>query len=85
MSLRTRVLRLVEIVLRVPPLFVIDEILKVGIGDPPEYIQYDLTDSEGFGGIKASQNGTAPLTYDPTFYKLVLTALIRIVLCVIGE
>lgn len=34
MSLRTRVLEVVDIMMRVPPIFLIDEILKIGLGLP---------------------------------------------------
>lgn len=85
MSLRTKVLRFVEIVLRVPPLFVIDEILKVGIGDPPEFTEEELAKYESFGSLSGDHNSTTYLQYDRTFYKLLLTALMRMLLCAVGK
>lgn len=32
MSIRSRVLVLVDVILRVPPLFIIDELLRIGLG-----------------------------------------------------
>ncbi|KAK9887363.1 hypothetical protein WA026_022031 [Henosepilachna vigintioctopunctata] len=86
MSLRLRVLNLVEIVLRVPPLFVIDEILKVGIGihefdhDITNFAveeKYDKNDGNG-------QNFTTAIPYNPVFYRFVLIGLIRLLLSAVG-
>lgn len=83
MSLRTKVLRLVEIVLRVPPLFIIDELLKVGIV-LSEFTEHDLSGFEHSFEDNATTT-SATIQYDPTFYKLVLAALIRFMLCMFGK
>ncbi|KAL3269792.1 hypothetical protein HHI36_008851 [Cryptolaemus montrouzieri] len=85
MSFRLRVLNLVEIVLRVPPLFVIDEILKVGIGIN-EFSEHDLTNfEERYDKIEVNaQNFTTSLPYNPVFYRFVLIGLIRLLLSAVG-
>lgn len=85
MSLRTKVLGLVEVILRVPPLFVIDELLKAGLGsnditapDLPGYskgIPIDLDDNTNYTYIQ----------YDPTFYRFVIISLARLILSCIGK
>lgn len=86
MSLRTKVLRLVEIVLRVPPLFVIDEILKAGLG-LSEFTQHDLSQFEEplekFDG--SAQNLNVSIQYDPTFYKFILASVVRLLLGTLGN
>lgn len=83
MSLRTKVLRLVEIVLRVPPLFIIDEILKIGIV-LSDFTEHDLSGFEQSFEDEA-RNASTTMHYDPTFYKLVLAAFIRFMLCMFGR
>lgn len=89
MSLRARILGLVEILLRVPPLFVVDEILKIGLG-LSEITEYDLNELQhrpqadqgpGYAGF----NSSAPVQYDPTFYKFVIMALVRLLVNTCGE
>lgn len=84
MSLRTRVLRLVEIVLRVPPLFVIDEILKIGLVIS-DFAEHDLSGFEDGFEEAAGNASTATLTYDPTVYRLLVAALVRFAICMLGE
>lgn len=83
MSLRTKVLRLVEIVLRVPPLFIIDEILKVGIV-LSDFTEHDLSGFEHSFEDNAT-NISSAIQYDPTFYRLVLATFIRFTLCLFGK
>lgn len=83
MSLRTKVLRLVEVVLRVPPLFIIDEILKVGIV-LTDFTEHDLSGFEHSFEDNAT-NGAPTVHYDPTFYKLVVATFFRFTLCMFGE
>lgn len=47
MSVRTKMLGFVDVILRVPPIFIIDEILKIGMGIPftPHHTVIDTTKS----------------------------------------
>lgn len=85
MSLRRQVLGLVEIVLRVPPLFVIDEILKIGLG-LADITEHDLSDIEERYAINDdnSLNYTSS-HHDPTFYRFVLISLARFLLSSLGN
>lgn len=84
MSLRLRVLNLVEIVLRVPPLFVIDEILKVGLGiQALSHQEFPLFEENYYK--TSSQNFTTVSQYNPLLYKVVVFGLIRLILSAIGE
>lgn len=82
MSFRTKILGLVEILLRVPPLFVIDEILKIGLG-LTELTEYDLSDFEEKLDESAFNYSTA-VHYDPTFYRFVAISLARLLLSTFG-
>lgn len=48
MSIRTKVLGMVDVMMRVPPIIVIDEILKIGMGLPSR--SYQTTNSVDAGG-----------------------------------
>ncbi|KAB0794856.1 hypothetical protein PPYR_11695 [Photinus pyralis] len=78
MSFRTKVLGLIEVFLRVPPIFVIDEIFKIGLG-LSDLTEYDITELE-----ENPSNYTVTINYDPTFYKLVLISLARLSLSTLG-
>ncbi|XP_037945800.1 protein TRC8 homolog isoform X2 [Teleopsis dalmanni] len=48
MSIRTKVLGLVDVMMRVPPILIIDEILKIGMGLPTRfYPGYNMTSVDG--------------------------------------
>lgn len=83
MSLRTKVLTLVEIVLRVPPLFIIDEILKVSIV-PPGFTEQDLSGFEQSFDDNASHPAPA-LQYHQNFYRLMLAVFIRFMFYMCGK
>ncbi|XP_045473451.1 protein TRC8 homolog [Harmonia axyridis] len=83
MSLRLRVLNLVEIVLRVPPLFVIDEILKVGLGIYSFTEQAFPLFEENFYK-NSPQNVTTTSQYNPVLYRFVVIGLIRLILSTVG-
>lgn len=91
MSLRARVLGLVEVLLRVPPLFVIDEILKIGLGlsDYQDLSSHELT----YFVIKppdpdkvenSFSNTSSYLAFDAKVSKYVLLSVIRLLLGTIG-
>lgn len=57
MSMRTKVLGMVDVIMRVPPLFVIDEILKISMGLPTATNIIDAVagiSPEGLGGINTA-------------------------------
>lgn len=88
MSFRTKILSFVEVMLRVPPLFLIDEILKVGIG-LTDFQEHDLTEFEQANQIihhtAHSTNYSSFIGYDPMFYKYLLLSITRLTLSTLGE
>lgn len=87
MDYRTKVFGLVEIILRVPPLFVIDEILKIGLIGFNGIVEYDLTAiGEKFeNGVNDFNNGSShSVQYDPVMYKVILMSVIRLLVSTIG-
>ncbi|CAG9834111.1 unnamed protein product [Diabrotica balteata] len=90
MSFRGRVLGFVEVVLRVPPLFVIDEILRVGLLGIVELSDQDLQQSEELLASKqqykynnVTTTGTSE-TFDPLVYRFILMSFIRLIISTIG-
>lgn len=87
MSFRGRVLGLVEVVLRVPPLFVIDEILKIGLG-LTELSEHDLSNfgEEEYEKAASTYNNvtTSTIPYDPVVYRFILMSVIRLLLSTLG-
>ncbi|RZC34577.1 TRC8 -like [Asbolus verrucosus] len=85
MSFRSRVLGLVEIVLRVPPLFVIDEILKIGIG-LEELSEHDLSNfQERYDKLEGNiLTNSTTIAYDPVFYRFIFVSLLRLLLSTLG-
>lgn len=49
MSIRTKVLGMVDVMMRVPPILVIDEILKIGMGLPSRTYSANSVDTGGGG------------------------------------
>ncbi|KAK5644572.1 hypothetical protein RI129_005872 [Pyrocoelia pectoralis] len=78
MSFRTKILGLIEVFLRVPPIFVIDEIFKIGLG-LSDLTEYDITELE-----ENASNYTVTINYDPTFYKVVVISLARLSISTLG-
>lgn len=87
MSFRGRVLGLVEVVLRVPPLFVIDEILKIGLG-LTELSEHDLSNfgEEEYEKVASTYNNvtTSAMPYDPVVYKFILMSVVRLLFSALG-
>lgn len=54
MSMRTRILGMVDVIMRVPPLFVIDEILKISMGLP----SFSSNGSTNSTGVFSGSSGT---------------------------
>lgn len=85
MHYRTKVFGLVEVVLRVPPLFVIDEILKVGLVGFNGLAEYELTDIvETFENTDFNNMTSHSGQYDPVMYKVLLMSVIRLLVSTLG-
>ncbi|XP_056635301.1 protein TRC8 homolog [Diorhabda carinulata] len=87
MSFRGRVLGFVEVILRVPPLFVIDEILKIGLFGITELSQHDLSNiEEKYAKIEKefSNVTTNSDPYDPLVYRFIIMTVIRLVISTLG-
>ncbi|KAL1494796.1 hypothetical protein ABEB36_010336 [Hypothenemus hampei] len=89
MSLRGRVFGLVEVLLRVPPLFVIDEILKIGLSHYEEFSDEEF----GLFGDRTSKkiidsallpNASSFVVLDTKVSKYVLFFAIKLLIRVIG-
>lgn len=86
MSLRSKVLSLVDVILRVPPLFIIDELFRIGLG---------LPHSENYVSKESYLNVTEILTqneslsetihYDTQFYKIFVINAAKFILSCFGE
>lgn len=85
MSLRSKLLALLEVALRVPPLFVIDEILKIGIG-LEELTDHDLSNFQRYDKLEDNiHSNSTTNAYDPIFYKFVIIFLLRLLLSALGK
>lgn len=87
MDYRTKVFGLVEVVLRVPPLFVIDEILKIGLIGFNGLAEYDLSNiAEKFENSDNEFNNVTSFSgqYDPVLYKVILMSAIRLLVSTLG-
>ncbi|XP_023017509.2 protein TRC8 homolog [Leptinotarsa decemlineata] len=88
MSFRDRVLGFLEVILRVPPLFVIDEILKIGIGISDLPI-HDLSNiEENYAKLGNQFNITTPSesydSFDPVMSKFLLVSVLRLMISALG-
>ena len=85
MAFRAKMLSIFEVVLRVPPLFIMDELLKIGMGldaSSPALIVSGTS-------LPSMVNGTGyttsdPATYDSQSYKLFIYALAKFILASAG-
>nr|CAH7746034.1 unnamed protein product [Callosobruchus chinensis] len=90
MSFRGRILGLVEVVLRVPPLFVIDEILKIGILGVGELHEHILSPTTVVDGILHTETDvfqnstTTSQLHDPMVYGVVLMYIFRLSVSTLG-
>ena len=77
MSVRTKVLGLVDVLMRVPSLFVIDEILKISMG-------FSSSMHQGVANItEAIINETDPLPIE--YYKTLSLSTLKIFTCLLGK
>jgi len=88
-SVRTMVLGVVDVMMRVPPLFIIDELLKISMGLPST----SLSDTHGADGdiddnyfkLNTTSEIQAAIDEDANFYKVLSLATLKFVLCFLGK
>lgn len=86
MSLPVRLLSVVDVLLRVPPLFFIDELFRLGLGLPQGHggLQSPTGQENLIADIK-SQAAKPVYQYDAQFYKFFFFAFIQFVLSCLGK
>lgn len=83
MSLRSKALVLVEVLLRVPPLFVVDELLKISLGLPVSTgEEVSLLSTVTADHVDASDSN--PNFYDANFYNAFVLTLLKFFVCCLG-
>lgn len=89
MSFRAKILSFVEVLLRVPPLFLIDEILKVGLGISkivePEVPEQDVPELNKITTSYFNNYSSGYITNDPLFYRYIFLYLTRLTLGLLGK
>lgn len=95
MSVRTKVLGLVDVIMRVPPLFIIDEILKISMGIPnanntnsgPVSVASELLTESNLSSIdRIIKNSTEnPFNDEIDFYKVLSLTTLKFIVCLFGE
>ncbi|XP_059050526.1 protein TRC8 homolog [Achroia grisella] len=83
MSLRSRALALVEVLLRVPPLFVVDEFLKISLGLPVSGGE-DMSILINVTMDHVDAFDTDAHYYDANFYNALLFTLLKFIVCCLG-
>ncbi|CAH2215831.1 jg23262 [Pararge aegeria aegeria] len=82
MSLRSKALALVEVLLRVPPLFVVDEFLKASLGVPLSTgEEVPMLSSVSVDG-EILENDS--VYYDAHFYNAFIYLLVKFAICCLG-
>lgn len=83
MSVRTKVLGLVDVIMRVPPLFVIDEILKIGMGLPNSFSIMDIENATISG---TNNDSDSNLLYNSSEIQHILSiTTLKFLICVLGK
>lgn len=93
MSIRLRVLGLLDVILRVPPLFVIDEILKISMGlghltFEDEKRNYTTNASIIVNGTDDIEHFASEINYisdTSEFYKFLSLTTLKFLTCLLGE
>lgn len=81
MSLRSKALALVEVLLRVPPLFVVDEFLKISLGLP-----MSTDDIAALSNTTIIDNtDSEAIYYDANFYNAFVVSLCIFLTCCLGK
>lgn len=85
MSLRSKALALVEVLLRVPPLFVVDEFLKISLGLPvssgEETVLANITMDAGAVDLTDPDVNY----YDANFYNAFFFTIVKFFVCCLGK
>ncbi|XP_055698778.1 protein TRC8 homolog [Phlebotomus papatasi] len=91
MSVRTKFLKIFDVLMRVPPLFVIDEILKMQMGLSSSAIQQTVvenltivTNAENFTQENATHDALSGMDEDIEFYKVISITTIKFFMCLLG-
>lgn len=93
--MRERILSFADVIMRVPPLFIIDELLRIGLGLPNDNIVLDSTEN----GFKTTNvgivNSISAVTTDSFLmeqfdltrfaYKTYLIMIFKFLSCSLGE
>jgi E3 ubiquitin-protein ligase RNF139 len=95
MAFRTKFLALVDVILRVPPLFIMDELLRIGLGLPQGTNNYYNSsfevDDADVSIIEDELPPTIPdyantgVQYDVQFYKVLVATVIKFILSCMGK
>lgn len=84
MSLRSKALALVEVLLRVPPLFVVDEFLKISLGLPVSTTEeVSVLSNLTVDHIDLSDPDSN--YYDANFYNAFFFSFLKFLVCCLGE
>lgn len=95
MSFRTKLLALVDVLLRVPPLFIMDELLRIGLGVPQGDSNHYNSSSEvddAVAGIRGEAVIPAVSVYSESegqyhaqFYKVLIVTSLKYLLSCLGK
>uniref|UniRef100_A0A2A4JAX4 RING-type domain-containing protein n=2 Tax=Heliothis virescens TaxID=7102 RepID=A0A2A4JAX4_HELVI len=85
MSLRSKALALVEVLLRVPPLFVVDEFLKISLGLPVSSGEDgSVLSNITVDGVAVDMTDPDVNYYDANFYNAFLFTIVKFLVCCLG-
>lgn len=90
MSFRLRLRELIDVILRVPPLFLIDELLRIGLGLPYQTeneISLDIDNSTVSDGTSRllEEIGGVGASYDAQFYAFLMITALKFAASCIGK
>lgn len=83
MSLRLKALALVEVLLRVPPLFVVDEFLKISLGLPVSSEEVPVLSNVTVDHVDILEPDVN--YYDANFYNAFFVTFFKFLVCCSGE
>ncbi|PZC73082.1 protein TRC8 homolog [Helicoverpa armigera] len=85
MSLRSKALALVEVLLRVPPLFVVDEFLKISLGLPVSSGEEgSVLSNITVDGVAVDISDPDVNYYDANFYNAFFFTIVKFLVCCLG-
>lgn len=89
MSIRLKLLGIVDVILRVPPLFIMDELLKIGLGLPQGDNNYDNSsyeiDANLMSELQNKPEYSLPVNqYDDQFYKAFAITVFKFLFSCLG-